>query len=217
MNEEDCKDIVIKTFLSGFNIVGPFFTALYEAIKSNELKKRFNEWSDLIEYRLSKLEMQMEDLSKNESFVTTIMQATNSAMKTTKKGKRLCLANAVTNSAKVQIDESILLIYLNLIDKYTELHLKILAFLDNPKKYYSNEKGPVCYVTTSISQILKKVYPEITEKESLINLIIKDLHSDYLINTDNIYTMMTASGVFESRTTDLGKNFISFISDNKKS
>ena len=125
MNEEDCKDIVIKTFLSGFNIVGPFFTALYEAIKSNELKKRFNEWSDLIEYRLSKLEMQMEDLSKNESFVTTIMQATNSAMKTTKKEKRLCLANAVTNSAKVKIDESILLIYLNLIDKYTELHLKI--------------------------------------------------------------------------------------------
>ena len=84
MNKENCKDIVKTTILSSIPYVGSFFNAIYENIKSNELNKRYKEWSDLIEYRLSKLEIQMEDLSKNESFVTTIMQATNSAIKTTK-------------------------------------------------------------------------------------------------------------------------------------
>lgn len=216
LNKENYKDIATKTIVSAIPFVNSFLVALYENIKSNELEKRLNEWGNLIEYRLSKLEMQIEDLSKKESFVTTLIQATNSAMKTTKEEKRLCLANAVANSATVSIDESILIIYLNLIDRYTEWHLKILAFLDNPKKYYSKENGPICYVTTSISQILNKVYPEIMKNKSLIDLIVKDLYSDSLINNDSIYTMMTASGVLESRTTDLGKSFISFITDNEK-
>lgn len=202
-------EVVGKTALSVIPVGGALITAVWDSVKGNAAQKRMDEWKCLIEKRLSKLELSLEDIGNNENFTTAMFCASELAIKTAEKQKRCYLANVVVNAATADIEESIMMIYLDLVGKYTMWHLKILDFFENPKKFPGvNESA---YYMGAPSQVLYQVYPELKVNEGLVSKIIKELYADGMLNTENMNCMMTSSGMVASRTTELGKNFIRFL------
>lgn len=202
-------EVAAKTVLSVVPVGGALITAVWDSIKGNTAQKRMDEWKCLIEERLSKLEISLEDIGYNENFTTAMLCASEMAIKTAEKQKRCYLANAVVNAATADIEESIMMIYLDLVGKYTIWHLKILDFFENPKKFPGVSESS--YYMGAPSQVLYQVYPELKANEGLVNKIIKELYADGMLSTENMNCMMTSSGMVASRTTELGDNFIRFI------
>ena len=204
-------EVSAKTALSLIPVGGELISGVWDAIKSNTAQKRLDEWKALVEERLSKIEITLEDVGNNENFTSAMFQATELAIKTAENKKREYLANAVLNALTCPMEESLVMIFLNMIEKYTLWHLKILDFFQNPKKFKGVNVKKYCM--GSPIQVLYDVYPDLKQYESLVNQIVKELYSDGLMNTDSLSTMMTADGMVSSRTTKLGNQFIKFITE----
>lgn len=94
----EIAEVAAKTALSVIPVGGALITSVWDSIKSNCSQKRLMEWQLLIEKRLSKVDATLEDIGKNDNFVSAMLQATELALKTAENAKREYLANAVLNS-----------------------------------------------------------------------------------------------------------------------
>lgn len=204
-------EIAGKTLLSCIPIGGALITSIWDSIKSNCASKRMLHWCTELEQRLSHLEISLDEIGSNELFTTALYQATESALKTSENQKREYLANAVCNAAKCNLDESVLMMFIDMANRYTLWHIKILHFFDNPMKFESVSSGG--YSMGAPMTILLDTFPELRSNEDLAKKIIKDLYTEGLLNTDNVNCTMTWSGMKASRTTKLGREFIAFLSE----
>ncbi len=206
---KEALEIGIKTALSTIPVGGTLITCIMDSVKSNTLQKRLDEWREMVEQRLSKLECSLYDIGNNELFTSCIIKATDTALKTSQSEKRNYLADAVFNSSQIDMDENIAMIYLDMLERYSFLHLKILHFFYNPKAFEGINISK--YSMGSAIDPLYDTYPELKGHKEIINKIVKDLYSEGLLNTENLSVMMSGSGMIAKRTTELGDNFINFI------
>lgn len=200
-------EIAMKTFVSAIPVGGTLISATYDAVKNNCLSKRNEEWKSVLEERLSKLEMTLEDIGNNELFVTAIVKTTELAAKTAKKEKMELLANSVLHSATQSMDEDKLIIFLSLLDKYTVSHIKILHSFHNPgglQNVNSND-----YYMGAPKTLLFSVYPEL--QTPWFDKLFKDLYDDGLVSIKDLNTTMSGHGMVEKRTTEIGDEFLRFI------
>ncbi len=205
----DSAEIAAKTLLSAIPVGGTLITETWNVIKSHSLAKRNSEWQKTVEEKLAVLDVSLEEIGNNELFTTTIVQATEQALKTSSEKKRECLANAVINSLNMDVEESIILIYLDMIARYSELHIIILSYFFNPISYGVDKSK---YYMGSPKQPLFDTFPKLRSKESIVDRIVKDLYNDGVMASDDLNVMMTSDGMVASRTTELGKQLIDFIS-----
>lgn len=109
-------------------------------------------------------------------------------------------------------EESLQQIFINLIDEFTVWHLRILKLFQDPQKWEQQRRHDLhSMFAGSLSQILHKAYPELTDKRGLYDQIWKDLFTRGLVNTNSLHITMTGAGLMASRTTDLGNQFLKFI------
>ena len=78
----DGIEISAKTALSLLPIGGALITGVWDAVKSNCVQKRLEEWQSLVEDKLCVLEYTLEDIGNNENFTTALFHATEMAIKT---------------------------------------------------------------------------------------------------------------------------------------
>lgn len=64
----------------------------------------------------------------------------------------------------------------------------------------------------AVSLVLEQCMPELAGQRGFYDQIVSDLQQCGLLANVGIHTMMTANGMFSSRTTPLGKEFLRFIS-----
>ena len=233
-NEEHGKDIEedlalsvgdyahagVRAGLSTAPFLGGPLAEFFSMIITPPLEKRRTDWLIDIFTRLKQLEekvegFKIENLAENEIFISTLLYATQVAMRTHLREKLDALKNAVINSAvKLPIDENLQLIFLNLVDRYTPWHLIILHFLDDPRKY--GVRNNISYPSWSMggtSAVLEFAMPELKGKRDFYDQIVRELFSNGLLNSDTfLHTTMTDQGMFASRTTAMGKQFLAFIS-----
>lgn len=202
-------EISAKTALSVIPVGGTLITCVWDSVKANAAAKRMQEWKDLVEERLSSVEETLEDIGSNEHFTTAIMRATDSALKTMEHEKRVYLANAVLNAVTCSYQESIMMIFLDMIDRYSVWHLQILDFFSDPTKFEGIKADN--YMFGSPMEPLSSVYPEFASHRPIVDRIIKELYNDGLMTTENIHCTMSGGGVVASRTTEFGLDFIRFI------
>ncbi|GAE35696.1 hypothetical protein [Halalkalibacter akibai] len=173
-------------------------------------KRRDNALSEITEriLNLEKKDMNLDELAENDEFISVVMKAYNIYLRTHQKEKRLALLNAVENTPILDIDESIKQMYLNYIDEFNEWHLEILHLLDNPTKYLREDQFPYM---GGLEQILVIAFPELKDKAEFYKQVTRDLYDRGLMNTDGLGGTMTGQGLKASRTTNFGKEFISYI------
>ena len=207
---------IVKGAVSLVPVAGPIMTAVYDEVVSTSLQKRRAEWEKTIEQRLENLEDDriVDKLVGNESFVSCLVQATREALSTHQKEKIETLANAVVNSIDSSLEDDKKQIFLRWIERYSELHILVLAFFNDLAKMLINAgidiSDPV--LKLSLEEMIEIVYPNKKIDESLVVVIVNDFYSDGLISTKGLNSTIVFNRGF---TTNIAKEFIKFITEQK--
>lgn len=208
----ESAEIIAKTLISAIPLGGTLITCIWDSIKANAANRRMEDWKKQIEEKICELDCTLEDIGNNDLFASAMMKATDIALKTAEDEKRKYLASAVKNSATASIDESVMMIYLDLLDKYTLWHIRILHLFRNPRAFEQVHVEGIMMGSASI--VVEQVYPDIAKEKELLDKIVKDLQNDGMMAEGSyIHAGMTSNGVAASRTTELGNKFLNFILD----
>ena len=206
----ECTEIGAKTALSMIPGGGALVTCIWDSVKANAAKKRMDEWKQLVEDRLSGIDATLEEIGNNELFTSAIMRATDSALRTAESKKREYLANIVRNSLCISVEESELMMFLDLIDRNTAWHLSILNYFRDPTQNGRNSANNYC-MGAPIT-LLEKAFPDLCKDKDMIQKIIKDLQNDGLVGQgDFLFATMTPKGMIAPRTTAFGNKFLRYI------
>jgi hypothetical protein len=219
--EPDKKDLlytITKAGLSAIPIIGGPAAEIFGAVLEPPLSKRRAEWMDSIAEGLLALEekvdgFEIENLSNEPEFITTVMHASQIAVRNHQRDKLDALRNAVLNTAVHNApEEDIQLMFLEFIDVLTPWHLRILRFFQNPSDWAKNNN--LQYPNWEIGRpltFLRHAFPELTGREDFYELLIKDLFNRGLLQSPNLNEEMAAEGLLMSRTTSFGNRFIAYI------
>ncbi len=203
-NADDTTHTIVKAGLSGIPVVGGPVSELFSLVVIPSLEKRRDKWIESIAKALKALEekvegFKIENLRENDAFVSTVVQATQSAIRDHQKDKLEAFKNAVLNTTlSEKLDEDLRLMFLEFISTLTPLHLKVLAFLDQPPwmTYHKFEGN----------------FQKLTKHHSLCDTVVRDLYSRGLV--DIRPTSDSGGSVIvqrERNTTDVGRAFLKFI------
>src|SRR5690349_23478274 len=206
------------TVASGLMSLIPGLPDLFQHFVTPPLEKRRAKWMEEVGQALQDLEqnhgVKLDELQGNDVFIDTVLHATQIAFRNSQEEKRTALRNAVMNAALPNPpDESIQLMFLSWIDSFTVWHLKLLRLFQNPKAWFAknNVQPPSFAISSSLSQLLTTAYPELGNQREFYDLVITELDARGLFSGSSIHGMMSASGAFEKRTTQLGDKFLEFI------
>jgi hypothetical protein len=207
-----------KGGLGAIPIVGSIASELLGLLVTPPLEKRRQDWMTEVGTKLKELEenskIDLSTLADNEQFIDTVLVATTLALKTSEKEKIKAFQNAILNTALgVSSDKTKGQIFLNLLDTFTVWHIKILHFIDNPTKWFENAgQNPPNSMMGSLSSVLTNAFPPLSGQQELLDVIWRDLHDNGFHNTSGLMTTMSGNGLLANRTTQLGQEFLKFIS-----
>lgn len=206
-----------RALLASIPVAGPAAEVLFAEIITPSLEKRRVEWMNDIANRLQKLEergdLNLEDLQNNESFVTTLFQASRAAIIDHQSEKREALRNAVVNAALPHApEESLQQHFINLIDTFTVWHLRLLDLFSDPRAWFQrNNATPPS--ANSLEQLIMTAWPELRDRSDFLKVIVDELAVKGLLSSrgEILRTMMTSRGVLDKRTTKMGDSFLKFV------
>lgn len=214
----DVVHAIVKAGISAIPLAGAPAAEIFALVVTPLYERRRDEWIESIGNGLKELAekvegFKIEELSNNETFITTVTHASQAAIRNHQKEKLEALRNAVLNAALPNApEEDLQLMFLTYIDSLTTWHLAILKFLDNPKEW--GIKHGITYPNWSMggaSAALEHAFSELRGKRELYDVFIRDLHSRGLISTDSLHVTGTGDSILASRTTAMGKQLIGFI------
>jgi len=204
----DAVHILAKGGLSTIPCVGGVAAELFSFLIQAPVEKRKEEWMSRVVEKLLELEangFKLDELRNNEEFLSAVMHASQIASRSHQAVKLDALRNAVLNVARGQAPEAAFQsIFLNLVDNFTELHLRVLKVFQAPLQWPSVELG-------RLSCVLEHNIPELRGRKELYDQIWKDLYWRGLVNTDGLHAMMSDSMFGQKRTTGMGDAFLGFI------
>jgi len=206
---------LVKLGISAIPDWGGPASELFGMLTAPLLGKRRDEWFEEIRLRLNELTgkvggMTIESLARNEDFVSVVLQATQSAIKTHQRKKIEALRNAVLNVAVGKAPEAEKqALFLHYVDRFEPLHLELLGLMEGPKKlgatWVSHQTG-----STSVYEVIYTVFPSSAGKFQLVNLAVVDLHAAGFIAA-NINNAMAPAPGFDKWVTFQGEEFLKFI------
>ena len=218
LEKRDIVHTLVKAGIASVPGIGGAVAELFSMI-APPLERRRNQWLDDIAERLKSLEeivdgFRVKDLSQNETFITTMMHATQAAIRNHQQEKLEALRNAVLNAAIPGAPEDDRqLIFLNFINELTPWHLRVLHFFDDPRTWgsqhnisYPNWQGG------SPAILLASTFEELRGRRDFYDQVVRDLYYRGLMSIDSLHITMTVPGMFDSRTTEMAKGFLAFIS-----
>jgi hypothetical protein len=132
---------VVRAAVGSIPLVGNAATELLSALFAPPLERRRQRWMEEIADALRILEenrqISLSDLQSNESFITTLVQASEAAVRNHQKEKVEALRNAVVNSALgINIKEDLQLAFIRYVNELSPSHLSLLTFFrDNEQKF----------------------------------------------------------------------------------
>ena len=135
------KEIIVATVKAAVSMVpaaGPFISEFISLAQDNVMNRRQEEWKTLVEEKLSRLQNRLDELSNDEFFVSVVQKTSSYAMQAYQAEKRALFANILYNAASVNIDQDKQLLFINLLEQYTMLEIKLLEFL-SINRYNEND------------------------------------------------------------------------------
>lgn len=201
--KSETVNTLITAAISGIPVIGGPTSEIYSALVSAPLSKRREAWFASLFEQLLELEEQVndisiEELSKNEAFISSLYSASGIAAKTHKIEKLEALKNCVINSAlNIKIEEDLQNIFFDFIDTMTPSHVKILKLMLNGVVWqtcYPKDEESKIYILcehvfepitgTNIRNQLDNP-PEIREPPIItVRAILRDLFAKNLLVTE---------------------------------
>lgn len=111
-------------------------------------------------------------------------------------------------------DDSLREMFAGWAERFTVWHVRLLALLDDPGAWFAARNRPFPAPSVgSLSGLVTDAFPQLRGHRDFYDLVAKDLWLAGLVNTDGLHTTMSGSGVAASRTTELGKRFLRFVTE----
>ena len=204
----DHAHLAAKALLSAIPFLGGPAAELFPTLLAPPLSKRRDAWMESLARSLKALEertegLKVESLSENEAFISAVMQATQSALRTHQNEKLDALRNAVLKvAAGTAPEENLQSMFLALIDAFTPLHLRLLGIFRNR------------------SSANPEVFQELRAQQPVSDQVIEDLAARGLIALPAHLARSYSSPLFREpligadwQLTSLGNQFVSFVSE----
>jgi hypothetical protein len=213
----DYAHVGVRAGLSLTPLIGGPLVEFFSMIVAPPLEKRRDEWILEIYKMLKKVEKQVkgfkiEKLAQDEEFISTLLYATQVAMRTHQKERLKALRNIVVNSSLgITAPENFQIVFMNIIDRYSPLHLHILFFIENPgscTSLYQGIKNDDFLFAEDLKTAFKIRFPELHCIDEYYDQIIHDLTSDGLIRSEKI---PNREKMFKPKITVLGDEFLRLI------
>jgi hypothetical protein len=223
-NGWDIFHTLTKAGVSIIPYVGGPVKELLSLVITPSIEQRRDEWIKSIAEGLKDLEVKVEsfkieNLCGNEAFISTIMQASQVAIRNHQREKLEALKNAVLNAAMPNaLEENMQFIFLNFVDSFTPGHLKTLKILNDYEARYPRNPSTGEYVEfvpkSARNTVLPshKVFPDIVSGQSFYDQVLKDLRIRGLIELGVADDAVLQSKIVNAQLTKLGEEFMVFIS-----
>jgi hypothetical protein len=215
-DEFDTGYAVVRAALGGVPLLGSAAQELLQRIIAPPLARRQQEWAESIGAAVRQLEehkgVTPEQLRDNPAFVDAVLAATQAAIRTSQEEKRVALLNATVNSAlpgAPEIAEQQM--FISLVDRFTEWHLRLLKLIQNPKGNEKVRDGYRPAISGSLSQLIEVAFPELVGRRDLYDQVWADLAAAGMHRSGSLQTMMSTDGPLQKRTTEIGDRFLRFI------
>jgi len=217
--KSDVALTLARAGISAIPYLGGTAVQLLSLVIVPPLERRRAEWMNAVANRLKQLETEvkgfrLESLQKNELFVTAVLHATTAALRTHQEEKLQALQNAVVNTARgIALQESVQLMFLNAVDDLTPVHLKVLEYFDDPKKWLADRKIQFPSGRSTPSIALEKAFPNL--QRTTHASIVADLFSRGMVKIDwtVVHDLMSLDAVLSPRITFFGKEFLEYIAE----
>jgi len=187
-------------------VVGGSAAELFALIVAPPLEKRRDEWLRDLADVVKKVEQRQpgltpEELSRNDAFISTTLQASQIALRTHHAEKRECLKNALFHIATDKSsDEETQAFFLALVDVFTVAHIELLRLFRN-RATFPQER-----------------FRALDANRNLTDPIVLDLNARGLLNDPRAFAarMREPLHSFVSdpwNLSNLGVRFLAFISE----
>jgi len=208
-----------RAALGSIPVVGPAAAELFGATVAPVVYRRQVEWLNGLADAVNALgnadeRWTIETLAASDEFASAVMSAAESARRTASEEKHSALRNAVLNSvAPGAPDAHEQMVFLRFVDELTPMHLRLLAYGDNPREWF-RQRGIAepNFTMGGPSHLLEAGIPEMTGRRDLYDQLVRDLDARGLASVA-LHTTMTADGAWQSWTSAFGKRFLEFISE----
>lgn len=228
----------IKAALSSIPFVGGSISELFSLGIQSPLEKRKDDFIISLDERVSELEdrgvLSSEYVIVDDEFIDVAAHALPIAIRNSSPEKLNALRNAVINTAlKIDINRDSKFMYLNFINELTEIQIKIIKILYEPRSYIeklfeiNKNNIPQGYTYVDVLKDLRKI---LDVDKILYDVSINRLETDGLIDLSDKepgmpigsydeHSIWLGKDELEQRTknlvTDFGQIFVKFISDKK--
>ena len=121
------------------------------------------------------------------------------------------MTNAALPNPPVQAKRKM---YLNLLDQFTEWHLRMLKLFRDPMAALEPHGYHRSLVNcTSRAGVLVLLYPHLAKERTFYYHVWRELYQSGLVSRDEITETMPQHMIIENALTDRGREFLSLISD----
>lgn len=222
VKREDMLDVAAATAkgaISSIPIAGGLISEYIGLAQEKVRDKRLNEWINMVNEKMLKLEISIEELSSNEFFYTCFQTAFFNVSKTHELEKREYFANALMNSIQMDISSDKKIIFLNLLDRYTLSHLVILKYFSQNNYHEEDFIIKSGSTTTTIHpgtefpiQYLIEKIPSFSKEKEYVKLLADEMHLNGIIENIDWSMPVYPKEARKKRITNLGEEFLKFIS-----
>ena len=205
----DYLHATIKGGLSAIPFVGGIVSEFFSLAVVSPLQARHERWlrnlyDEIDNLKEENVEYNLENLQKNENFISIVTQASQHAIKNHIVEKLEYFKNATLNSVTSGFDFEDQVVFVNYIESFTLLHIKILFFLEergiNGIDSKSDQLSDITlYKMGSTAPQWKKKH--VLQELDNSGLIQKNYHLEY--NTKNMMLKISIS--------EFGNDFLKYI------
>jgi polyhydroxyalkanoate synthesis regulator phasin len=215
----DIVHTVVKAAASAIPVAGGPAAILFEEVFRKPIEVRRQKWLEMLAEAVEELKQKVEnlenkDLSENQAFISSVMQASQVAQRTHQEEKLEALRNAIQNAALPHSpDEDTQQVFLRFIDELTPWHLRILDLFDGPEEWARRNK--VKFPEWGMgggSTVLEFAFADLRGRRDFYDQVVSDLQVRGLLPQGAfLHTTMSGGAMIASRTTTMGKQFLKFI------
>lgn len=212
----DVGQALVVGGVGGIPTVGGLLSKIVEESWKPRLERRREEWFNQLAEDVASLAEDVADLEArmgSEEVLEVVLQAGNLAVQAAHQEKWRQLRAAVLNTAlELEPDRDRRMMFLALIDRLTPSHVRMLSFLEAPRRY-AGSVGAAWTRDLHTSRLLDHACRLFDNLDAdLIRHVIRDLDAAGLSEAlDLLEQDLDEAEVQEPRTTRFGDAFLTFI------
>lgn len=214
----DRARVVVDAAISAVPIVGGPIQTLVDALVAPKLSKRRDEWvvtlAADVQEALDRIDgLEIDQMQQSDRLVTTILETTLIAMRTTEEDKLAALRAACIRAAlPAEVEAVYERVFVRWIDELLPLHLQVLAYLEDPYGWFDrNGIEKQHYMHAARMAPFKVAMPELAENDTMRDLVMRDLGQRGLADAGGLTGMVSENSVYSPLVSELGRKFLRFI------